>query len=385
MRKRIVLWVLAGTLGFGSHGPTSLAAADDPPPLQPPVVIPPGQPDATSATPRHEALATIPEASAPVHVDRAPPVPESDRPDVEPPEPGAQWIDGYWGWDPARKDFVWVPGTWRVPPPGKFWINGFWKRDEQGWSRVGGFWSDRKTDVRRDGPPSSAGREDRIGPAPGPDYFYVPGQYVPAGDGVTWRPGFWARSQPGWEWVPARWVRLSDGWTYREGHWERSANDLDSGRRHVVARPGPGSTSPFSPTTPNDSDPRAFDPSFPSDLRPLPETEAKAEESPTEPPDLRAEPAPGSTRVPLPGPPPGVVTPYPYPPFGYPGPLGNLPITDVDIAGGLHIQVVPGRLPTITNSPTPYYGGLPRVSVGVWNPLQGLLNGVLGPGGGGFR
>jgi len=105
-------------------------------------------------------------------------------------------------------------------------------------------------DIRRDGPPGDV-REEQVGPAPGPDYFYIPGQYVPVGDRVTWRPGFWARMQRGWEWVPARWVRRSDGWTYREGQWVRTEPDLapqESPRRHVVARPSPGPAGPF--TTP---------------------------------------------------------------------------------------------------------------------------------------
>ena len=195
-----------------------------------------------------------------------------------------------------------MTGTWRVSPPGRFWVNGSWNRDEQGWYRVPGFWSERKNDVRRDGPPG-VGREDRTGPAPGPDSFLIPGQYVPAGDGVVWRPGFWARSQPGWEWVPARWVRLSEGWTYREGHWERSTADLstrtapardaaptagatsvseslnaarpgpsrslDPTSRHRVARPLPGTMSPFvADATTRERGP---DPDVSPDHQPLPD------------------------------------------------------------------------------------------------------------------
>ena len=63
--------------------------------------------------------------------------------------------------------------------------------------------------------------EEPIGIAPGPDYFYIPGEYIPAGGGVAWRLGFWARSQPGWEWIPARWERRADAWAFREGFWNR--------------------------------------------------------------------------------------------------------------------------------------------------------------------
>jgi hypothetical protein len=65
---------------------------------------------------------------------------------------------------------------------------------------------------------------EMIGMAPAPGFFYIPGQYVPRGGGVDWRPGFWARSQPGWEWIPARWDRLATGWVFREGFWNRVAD-----------------------------------------------------------------------------------------------------------------------------------------------------------------
>jgi hypothetical protein len=73
--------------------------------------------------------------------------------------------------------------------------------------------------------------------APGPDFFYIPGEYVPAGGGVVWRQGFWTQSQPGWEWIPARWDRLAIGWGFREGFWNRVPDSLHprSGDRLAVA------------------------------------------------------------------------------------------------------------------------------------------------------
>ena len=70
--------------------------------------------------------------------------------------------------------------------------------------------------------PSMARAEEPIGIPPGRDYFYIPGQNIPAGGGVAWRPGFWARSQAGWEWIPSRWERQADGWAFREGFWNRA-------------------------------------------------------------------------------------------------------------------------------------------------------------------
>ena len=100
--------------------------------------------------------------------------------------------------------YVWVTGTWRVPPPGRFWVNGYWKRDDQGWYRVPGFWSERKTDrldYRKNGPPQER-PDDEPGEPPGSDCFYIPGQYYPDGDGVVWKKGFWTKAHPGWSWVP---------------------------------------------------------------------------------------------------------------------------------------------------------------------------------------
>src|SRR5262249_4810785 len=107
--------------------------------------------------PLHEAFLSPAHDGDPARVSKAPPAPIVQRPGIDAPDPRAQWIEGYWEWDENRKDFVWVTGTWRVPPPGRFWVNGYWKRDENGWYRVSGFWSDRKTDridFRKNGPPA---------------------------------------------------------------------------------------------------------------------------------------------------------------------------------------------------------------------------------------
>ena len=177
--------------------------------------------------PLHEAFLSPAKDAPPEYRDKAPPPPIVERPGVDRPSPQAEWISGYWNWDPSRNDFVWVTGTWRVPPPGRFWVNGYWRRDDRGWYRVPGFWSDRKTDridYRKDGPPSDH-PDDNPGEAPGEDYFYVPGQYYPDGKGVTWKSGFWAKAQPGWSWVPAQWVRQPEGWTFQEGYWDRNLED----------------------------------------------------------------------------------------------------------------------------------------------------------------
>ena len=177
--------------------------------------------------PLHEAFLSPRKDRNPIHVAKAPPTPISERPAIDPPSANAQWIEGYWEWDPGRKDYVWVTGTWRVPPPGRFWVNGYWKRDQDGWYRVPGFWSDRKTDrldYQKNGPPKDR-PDDDPGEPPAPDCFFIPGQYYPDKDGVVWKKGFWAKAQPGWAWVPAHWIRQPEGWTFQEGYWDRTLED----------------------------------------------------------------------------------------------------------------------------------------------------------------
>jgi hypothetical protein len=375
MRKAVFLWVLAGALGFVAQRQSAHAAADDPPPLEPPTVAPPIPPrpggasvDADpqpSPTTIHEALAPAPAGGAPVHVDKAPPARIVDRPGMQSPGAGARWIDGYWEWDRDLKDFVWVTGVWKVLPPGQFWVNGVWKRDGQGWYRVPGFLSKRKSDVRRDGPPVDR-PEDRPGPAPGPDYFFLEGQYVPSGDGVSWRPGFWARIQPGWSWVPARWVHLAEGWAFRDGRWERSGTGADPSRpgvgetsaltpRDSAARLTPG---PFSPIEPAGD--RSPDPSTTTDLQPLPQGGVP------NPPEPGLDPSAGATPRTVPAP-----NPYPNPnPYTYPNPTPvypgvppNLPITEINIPGIFNLRVVPGQMPSITTYPIYPRVFIPQVQI----------------------
>ncbi len=177
-----------------------------------------------------------------VFAPRQPPPAVTERPTGRRPQPRAQWISGYWDWDPARSEFFWMGGLWQVPPPDSIWVAGRWARDQNGWYRASGFWSRRRGQVvvatghdevvepawRTTGPPADH-PADQPTAALGPDYFFVPGHYAPLGDQVAWKTGFWARSQPGWDWVPARWVRRTTGWEFRPGHWvlEPDASDVD--------------------------------------------------------------------------------------------------------------------------------------------------------------
>ncbi|MBV8313878.1 MAG: YXWGXW repeat-containing protein [Planctomycetaceae bacterium] len=251
MKRPHLPWLAPGLLVLSNVLPIGRMMAQDTPSLEPrAAVASEGRPEATdskaaeaqpedrlllvlqdnkeSVKPQaegllHEAFLSPTQDDGPVNITKAPPPPIIERPGVNRPSPGAPWIEGYWQWDPAQQDFVWVSGTWRVPPPGRFWVNGYWKRNDLGWYRVPGYWSDRQAERiawRKTGPPEEH-PPDETGPAPGPDYFYVPGHYVPRGNGVTWMKGFWAKAQPGWAWVPAQWIRRPQGWVYQEGYWDR--------------------------------------------------------------------------------------------------------------------------------------------------------------------
>ena len=137
------------------------------------------QADERGPAPRGVSLAR--KDRKPVLVQKTPPAPITERPAVDPPSANAQWIEGYWEWDAGRKDFVWVTGTWRVAPPGRFWVNGYWKRDQQGWYRVPGFWTrsqDRPARLPQErSSPGSPGR--RAGRAPGGRLLLRPRPVLP--------------------------------------------------------------------------------------------------------------------------------------------------------------------------------------------------------------
>ena len=135
----------------------------------------------------------------------------SSGPGVDPPERQGAVDRGLLGVGRRpQKDFVWVTGTWRVPPPGP--VLGQRLLEAR---RPGLVSRPRLLERPQDRPDRlPQGRPARRPPGrrarrrrPAPDYFYVPGQYAPDGDGVVWKPGFWAKAQPGWSWVPAQWVQ----------------------------------------------------------------------------------------------------------------------------------------------------------------------------------
>ena len=276
----VLLWAVTG-----SRGAWAQAGSGELPKLEGPTE------GAGSRADSSRVDAAAPEAGGPVHeafqghvarddrvrAPKSPPPPMTEEPTNDRPVPQAQWVEGYWAWDPGRNDFVWVAGAWRIPPPGATWVAGRWMRDADGWYRVPGFWNrprDRTGLVttststparprwRTSGPPADHPDDTPI-PAPGPDYFFVPGHYTPEGDHLNWTPGFWAKVQPGWDWIPARWVRLPDGWEFHRGYWSRDPDAAEPHRQDALP-PAPANATDASslppPIVESEPDARAANP-----------------------------------------------------------------------------------------------------------------------------
>ncbi len=143
-------------------------------------------------------------------------------PDVKPEGEGSAWIPGYWSWDDDRKDFIWVSGVWRVPPPGYRWMPGFWQEAQgQGFQWVSGYWMPAATEeaVYMPQPPQSV-ESGPSGPAPDENHFWVPGNWQWHETRYAWTPGYYAACQPDWIWTPSSYVWCPRGYVYVPGYWD---------------------------------------------------------------------------------------------------------------------------------------------------------------------
>ena len=90
------------------------------------------------------ALAATPLAHAQVSIGvginiAPPPLPYYVQPPI--PGDGYIWTPGYWSWDPAAGDYVWVTGTWVLPPAvGLLWTPGYWAFYGGGYRWHRGYW-----------------------------------------------------------------------------------------------------------------------------------------------------------------------------------------------------------------------------------------------------
>jgi hypothetical protein len=174
--------------------------------------------------PVHEAFAQPsarnPEPT-PVIPKRPPdPIPE-EPPDQKPQGENVQWMPGYWAWDAERKDYLWVSGVWRIPPPDRTWMPGYWGQVDGGWQWVPGYWGAANQEAPQflPAPPLSV-EEGPSGPAPNDTSIYVPGSWIYRTTGYAWRPGFWSAGHADWVWNAGYYTWTPAGVVYVNGYWD---------------------------------------------------------------------------------------------------------------------------------------------------------------------
>ena len=139
---------------FGITG-IALAEQGPAPALAPPQEVAPAPTqegvEVLTRGPVHEAFAepvTFDPTPGLVVTNEPPPAVEELPPAEKPEGDDVTWIPGYWAWDDAREDFLWVSGIWRELPPGRQWIPGYWATVESGFQWVSGYWA--PTEQERD-------------------------------------------------------------------------------------------------------------------------------------------------------------------------------------------------------------------------------------------
>jgi hypothetical protein len=221
-----LFWVLSGMLLMCRAQEKPSSATDEPPKLPKGVEI-------LARGPVHEAFASPGGEPLPTQaVPKRPPKPLDEIPPADKPEGKVVWIGGYWSWDDERKDFLWVSGLWRTPPPHKQWIPGYWREQGDQWQWVAGFWTDvvgedkNTKEVAYLPKPPAMPNVAPVGAAPVDDCFYVPGVWTwnPVAQSYAWRAGYWARIQPGYVWVADHYLWTPNGYVFVPGYWDLAVN-----------------------------------------------------------------------------------------------------------------------------------------------------------------
>jgi hypothetical protein len=209
---------------FLACGLIGAVRAQDPADNPPPPPMPPGQQIETRG-PVHESFAqpvVYDPKPAPV-IPQPPPDPiEEMPPDQKPEGANVQWIPGYWAWDDARRDYLWISGVWRNIPPGRQWNPGYWHQVDGGVQRVAGAWTPIQAQQAQYLPPPPTSIEaGPNSPMPVDGAVWAPGCWMWMDTRYVWRPGFWVPPQPNWIWVPAQYVWTPGGYLFCEGYWDR--------------------------------------------------------------------------------------------------------------------------------------------------------------------
>ena len=203
---------------FGpGFGPRTIVAAEDT------AQVPAEDVQVLASGPIHEAFAE-PVALNPepgIVVPKAPPAPIEEIPPEQKPAGDIKWIPGYWAWDHAKNDFIWVSGVWRVPPPGRQWVPGYWEKVSGGYQWISGYWASATAEETEylPQPPESV----EVGPssnAPSSDYTWIPGCWLWHAGRYAWRPGYWAVVKPHYLWVPDHYIWTPRGCIFISGYWD---------------------------------------------------------------------------------------------------------------------------------------------------------------------
>jgi WXXGXW repeat (2 copies) len=192
--------------------------------------LPPGA-ELMTRGPVHEAFAepvVFDPKAGPVIPKQPPQAVQEIPPDQKPAGENVQWIPGYWTWDDARNDFLWVSGIWRIPPPGRQWVPGYWAHAQDGYQWASGSWApvaaqDANIQAQQylPEPPASIEAGPNV-PAPDQGSVWAPGCWYWQSTGYAWRPGYWVVPQNNWLWVPAHYVWTPGGYVFVEGYWDHA-------------------------------------------------------------------------------------------------------------------------------------------------------------------
>jgi len=208
----------AGVLGLSALLTAQGVAADVPPPD-------PTRPglEVEARGPVHEAFAQptdtrpLPSVVAP----KPPPTLVDELPAEQKPPGEVQWLPGYWTWEDEQKDYLWVSGLWRVPPPNRQWVPGSWQAVQDGWQWTAGYWAaNGQTEVEYLPPPPPNMDTGAVAAAPNDNCTYAPGCWVYREKKYYWRPGFWVDFRPGWVWIPAHYLWSPGGYVFVAGYWD---------------------------------------------------------------------------------------------------------------------------------------------------------------------
>lgn len=183
--------------------------------------------DVLTRGPLHEAFASAhqsnPESSQSI-VAAPPKLIDEVPPEYKPEGANVQWISGYWAWDEAQHDYIWISGIWRDAPPNRRWMPGYWDQANTGYRWISGFWAEETQHAQHEvgylpQPPASIDQ----GPstiAPSEQHFYVPGNWQYQNDRYRWATGHWQPMAENWIWIPARYVWTPRGCIYQSGYWD---------------------------------------------------------------------------------------------------------------------------------------------------------------------